>query len=558
MDRDAYGQRRVEITRPLTRREVLRLGGIGLAGAALLGVAGCGGERGGSQQGGGQGGTGGPAQEGGTLVLGVDAIQGNFDPGIFSTFGDWMALDCVARGLTHIDYESTEPQPGLAESWEVSEDGTVYTFELRDGVKFHDGNPLTATDCERSFMRLMDPDDPSRPPGTYAIAELGGENLKEVRTVDERTFEITLGAPDVVFLSRLANPNGAILSAAAIDEYKDEIGTNLVGAGPFRFVDAQPGQKVTLEAFDDYYEGSPKLDRVVLQVLPDPSALTSAMQSEQVQASNFLPYTSVSRLQSSGSLQVYEPEPFTSIFVEMNASVPVLKDLKVRQAINYAIDREAIIEEAFSGLGQQPAYIVCPVAIGYDESLNDFSTQDMERAKELLAEAGAEGETVGLLVQNILFWPKVGQIVTSNLEELGLKVEAEYLDSGTFNGRAFDPEGHELICTQRSAFIPDPEDWLAPLYAGDSFVTQSSTVADKLPVQAEIDQMLEDGRQETDEGRREDLYVELQRLLAEEQMVRAMLAYVYAPTASSANLAGFNATALSNYRVFLEEAGFSG
>ncbi|WP_252715322.1 ABC transporter substrate-binding protein, partial [Acinetobacter junii] len=145
--------------------------------------------------------------------------------------------------------------------------------------------------------------------------------------------------------------------------------------------------------------------------------------------------------QGSGNLRVYEPEPYTSIFVEMNASTPLLQDLKVRQAINYAIDREAIIREAFAGLGQQPAYIVCPVAIGYDESLEEFSMQDMDRARQLLSEAGAEGQTVALLNQNILFWPKVGQIVTSNLEELGLRVEAEYIDSGTYASRAADPKG---------------------------------------------------------------------------------------------------------------------
>ncbi len=559
VDRDSYGFRRRELGGLLTRSAFLKLGGTGIAGAALLGVAGCGGQRGGTQQGGGQsGGTGGPAQEGGTLVFGVDAIQGNADPAIFATFGDWMVIDCVARGLTHIDYLTTEVKPALATSWEVSGDGTVYTFKLRDGVKFHDGNPLTATDCERSFMRLMDPDDPSQPEGAYAIAEIGGENVKEVRAVDDKTFEITLGVPDVAFLARLSNPNAVILSAAAIDEYGDKIGTNLVGAGPFKFVSAQSGQKVTLEAFDDYYEGSPKLDRVVLQVLPDPSALTSALQSEQVQASNFLPYTSVSRLKSSGSLRLYEPKPYIDVFVEMNASVPLLSDLKVRQAINYALDREAIIQEAFAGLGQQPAYMITPAELGYDESLQRLSTQDMGRAKQLLGEAGAEGETVSLLAPNILFWPKVGQIVASNLEELGLKVEAEYLDSGTLTSRAFDPEGHELLCSQRSAFVPDPDNKLSPLFAGDSSVTQDTTVADKLPIQKEVDRRLVEARQEDDEQKRAELYTELQTFLVEEQMVRAMLAYIFTPTATAANVAGFNADALGTYRLFLEKTGFSG
>src|SRR5918997_1314271 len=196
-DRGRFGFRRREVGGLLTRSAFLKLGGTGIAGAGLLGVAGCGGQRGGGQEGGQGGGPPGPAQEGGTLVFGVDAIQGNADPAIFATFGDWMVIDCVARGLTHIDYVTTEVKPALATSWEVSEDGTVYTFELREGVKFHDGNTMTATDCERSFMRLMDPDDPSRPPGTYAIAEIGGGNGKKVRAGGGQNLQNTPSVPAV-------------------------------------------------------------------------------------------------------------------------------------------------------------------------------------------------------------------------------------------------------------------------------------------------------------------------------------------------------------------------
>jgi peptide/nickel transport system substrate-binding protein len=331
-----------------------------------------------------------------------------------------------------------------------------------------------------------------------------------------------------------------------------------VGAGPFKFVDAQAGQKVTLEAFEDYWEGKPPLDRVVLQVLPDPQALTSSLQSEQLQASNFLPHSSVDRLRNSGNLRVYEPEPYIGLFIEMNVSVPLLEDLRVRQAINYAIDRKAIIEEALAGLGRQPAYMITPPELGYDESLEEYSTQDMDRARELLREAGAEGESISIIHQNVLFWPRIGQIVESNLQELGLQVSSEYLDTGTHSARGIDPEGHELTVQQRSAFVPDPDNKLSPLLASDSAVAQGSTVSTGLPTQEELDRRLIEARQEPDEDRRRELYVELQRFLAEEHLVRAMLAYIFTPTATTANVTGFNADALGTYRLFLEKTGFSG
>ncbi len=553
MDRQHYERRRRELKRLLTRREALKLGVMGVGALGFTGLLGaCR-----PQQSGESGESGGPVEKGGTLVFGVDAIQGNADPGIFATFGDWMVIDCVARGLTHIDYRTTEVKPGLAESWEISGDQLTYTFKLRDGLTFHDGNPVTASDCERSFIRLMDEDDPSRPAGTYAIAELGGTNLEEVRAVDDRTFEMVLGVPDVAFIARLSNPNGVILSAAAIDKYGDKIGNNLVGAGPFKFVDAQAGEKVTLEAFEDYYEGRPPLDEVVLQVLPDPSALTSALQSEQVQASNFIPHSSVARFKEGGTLTVYEPRPYIDIFLQMNAGVPLLEDIRVRQAINYALDREAIVQEAFFGLAQAPAYMVSPPELGYDERLKEFSTQDMERAMQLLEEAGAAGETVSVIHQNILFWPKVGQVVNSNLEELGLKVETQFLDSGTFSERQFDPDGHEVASWQRSAFVPDPDNKLSPLLAGDSQVTETITQNQLLPTQEELDRRLVEARQETDQEKRQQMYVDLQRFLAEEIMVYSMLAYIYTPVATTPNVGDFNADALGTYRLFLEDTGLS-
>jgi peptide/nickel transport system substrate-binding protein len=554
VDRKSYGSRRRALDGLLTRSAFIKLGGAGIAGAALLGAAGCGGQRGGGQQGSGQS-SGGTPQKGGTLVFGVDAISGNSDPAIFSTFGDWMVIDCIARGLTHIDYKTTEVKPGMAESWEISDDQRIYTFKLRDGMTFHDGNPVTAEDCVRTFTRLMDEDDPSRPPGTYSIAELGGENVKEVRAVDERTFEVTLQAPDVAFLSRLSNCNGTILSAAAIDKFGKKIGNNLVGAGPFKLVDIVPGQKVELEAFGEYWDGRPNLDRVVLQVLPDPSALNSALQSGQVQVSNFVPPSNVERLGQ--SLRVEEAEPYIDVFVGMNVAVPLLKDLRVRQAINYCIDRDAIVQEAFSGQAKPPAGLISPPELGYDESLSKYSTQDVDRARSLIQEAGADGESVNLTNQNILFWPKIGQILEQNFKDAGLTLNVEYLDEATYNARQYDPEGHELFVNQRSAFVPDPDNKLSPLLAGDSFVNEVQTQNYLLPSQKKLDELLSGARQETNENRRAELYRELQVFLQEEVMVFAMLAYVALPTVTANNVSGVNAAALGTYRTFLEKVTFT-
>jgi peptide/nickel transport system substrate-binding protein len=487
-----------------------------------------------------------------TLVFAVDAITGNSDPGIYATFGDWMAIDCLARGLTHIDYVTTEVKPALAERWDVTDDQRIYTFRLRSGLKFHDSTPVHARDCVRSFSRLMYDNDPTRAPGTYAIAELGGSNVKEVKAVDDLTFRITLADPDVAFLGRLSNPNGVILSSAALDKYGKTIGNNLVGAGPFKFVESTPGQKVVLEAFADYYEGRPPLDRVVLQVLPDPLALTDAVMAGSIGATNFIPHSSVKLFQSNPKFKLLNPKPYIDIFVQMNAGVGVLKDLRVRQAINYALDRKAVVREAFFGRADLPAYLVSPPELGYDDSLKVYSTRDVAKAKKLLQDAGAVGAPVKFINQNLLFWPKIGQIVEQNLREIGLNITASYVDAGTFSKSFFDPNGHELGTWQRSAFVPDPDNKLSPLLAGDSFAAQVGTQNPKLPTQRRLDALLSAARHEVNPGKRGKLYVELQKFLAEEVMVYAMLANIYTPVVSSAELGGLNADALGTYRLFLE------
>lgn len=564
MNQSEFHQERRELQRTLSRRDLLRRGGLGVGVLLVPGaLTGCG--PGDAPEGttettpGSEAGpdSAGRGRQGGTLVYGVNAITGNSDPAIFATFGDWMAIDCIARGLTHIDYRTTEPQPALAESWEISEDRLTYTFTLREGLTFHDGNPVTANDCERSFGRLMDEDDPSRPPGTYTIAELGGDNILEARAVDDRTFELVLAQPDEAFLARLSNPNGVILSAAAIDEHGADIGNSLVGAGPFRFVSATPDSEVQLEAFEDYWEGRPPLDRVVLQVLPDPAALTSALSSGSVQMSNFAPHASVPQFEANDQLVVQEPKPYIDVFLLMNAGVPLLADLRVRQAINYALDRQAVVQQAFVGVAQEPAYMIAPPELGYDASLSTFSTQDMDRAKSLLEEAGAAGERVSLLVENILFWPKVGQIVEANLRELGLDPQVELVDSATFSSRFFDPDAHELGTWQRSAFVPDPDNKLSPLLQSGSFVTEVGTQNHLLDTQERLDQLLDEARAEGDQDRRAQLYLELQEFLADEVMVYSMLSYIYTPVVSAADLTGTNADALGTYRLFLEQAAFT-
>ena len=532
-------------SRPLGRRTFLRTALLGTGLVATPGLVGaC------SRPAGGPPPSSGPT---GTLVFAVDALTGNSDPGTFTSFGDWMVIDCVARGLTHIDYRSTEPQPALAESWTVSDDLLTYTFKIRPGVTFHDGNPVRAQDFERSWRRLFDEDDPTRAPSTYAASELGGANVTSFRAVDDATFEVVLAQPDVAFLSRCSNPNSVALSSAAIEEKGQGIGDALVGSGPFRFVDYQEGQSVTLERFDQYWEGAPEVQRVVFQILPDPSALVSALSNGSVNATNFAPIADVDRLAQTG-LVLESAEPYIDVFLGMNSGAPALADLRVRQAINYALDRDAVISSAFAGKATAPAGLVTPAELGYAESLQPLSTRDVERSRQLLAEAGAADAEVEVLVQNILFWPTIGQIVEQNLLEVGLRPVMRYVDEAT-KSDVLNASAHQLFLDQRSAFVPDPDNKLTPLLSSDSYVNETLTQHYRdAAAQTELDRLLVEARGEPDKARRTALYEQVQRFFAEDVMVMAMLAYVYLPTVHAPSVRDLNPSGLGTYRAFFEGA----
>lgn len=494
------------------------------------------------------------AQTVGALVYAVNSINGNFEPTVWHGFGDSViTMDSLARGLTRADFATATIEPAVAESWEVSEDGTAWTFRVREGVKMHDGRTATAHDVMRTFNRILDPEDPTRPEGSGAIDNLGGDNLLGIEQVDEMTVRFNLRAPDQAFPARLSRPDMVIISADALEKYGADVGKNLVSCGPFRLADVKPGESAIVEAFPDFFGGAPTVGRVVFQVLPDPLALTSAMLSGEVQCSNFVPHSNLDRLGQSGRVQVFEPDPYINLFLAMNAKTPALSDIRVRRAINLAIDRDAVIAEAFLGKARRPAYFSTEVMMGYSPDHLRYSERNMEEAQRLLAEAGAEGTILRMHSQNTLFWPAVGQVVERNLRELGLEIETRYVESGSFFGTMFDAEAHDLGLWQRSSFMPDPDGKFSPLFFSGTLSADNTTAHTDLPIQPEMEDRILAALSEPDREKRDVLYVELNAFIAENLMVHAMLANIYTPVAAAQGISGLNVNGMGTYRVFLED-----
>ena len=550
------------VAKMLTRRAMLaRAGGVGLSSftlAGLIAACGSGNQSNSSSTSSGSKATGSAPGRGGTLTLAVDGTNGIADPAFYTTLGDWMAVDCICRGLTFISFTETDPTPDLAERWEISDDGRTYQFFLREGVKFHDGTTLSSKDVLRSIQRQLNPKDPTLPPGgSGPLFTAVGPNVRSLKAIDDMTVEFKLRVPDAQLLAKLSDIGGRIISAAALEKYKKDIGTHLTGTGPFRLVDARQGEAMTMEAFDDYKDGRPPIDRLVLQQAQDPSTIVGSLIGGQISATQFTPYSSLKELSSNDKVTVYDTKRGFDAFVMMDVRRPVLKDIRVRKAINKAIDRKAIMEQAFFGYADEAkGYAIPTTQPAHDPGLADLSTQDMEQAKQLIEEAGAKGKTVWVLAASDSWHPRAAQIIVQNLKEAGLDAKSELVDPGTYAGRVFNPDDpkHDMMVWERNQFVPDPDNMVGAMANPNQVYGAVVSGQGTLPNQEHYVEDLIKARNLPNGDERTKAYTDIQRQWADEEMVLAMLCYSANPVVSGSNVKGMNVDALSNHRCFMEGA----
>ncbi|MFJ3667214.1 ABC transporter substrate-binding protein [Streptomyces sp. NPDC090106] len=493
--------------------------------------------------------------DGGTLTLAIDSTSAVSDPAFYTSLGDWMAVDCICRGLTFISFESNEPTPDLAEKWTVSDDRLTYTFTLRQGVTFHDGTTLTSADVLASLGRQFDPDDKTLPKGgTRPLAGLG-TNVASLTAPDDLTVTMVLKKPDRTVLGQLSDIGGRIISKAALDKYGADIGKHLVGTGPFAFDSATSGQSITLKAFDGFRLGKPPVDRLVLRQVQDPSAIVSSLLSGDVSATQFAPYSAVAQLRGDSSVKVYDTSHNADAIMMIDARR--IPELKVRKAINLAIDRKAILSKAFYGIGAEPkGYAIPPAQSGYDATLADLSTQDVARAKRLVEEAGAKGRTLRLMAASDSWHPKAAQIIAQNLEDVGFKVVTTSVDPATYFGRLLDgsDDYHDLMIWERNTYVPDPDDMVGAMASPTGIYGTKLSGMDTLKDAASLADELYTAKNLTDTKKRTVAYTKIQRRWAEEYMVLSMLACFSNLVVSGNDVKGMNTEALANHRCYMDKA----
>lgn len=533
----------------VSRRQLLRGASILGMGAGLTGLlAACGiaAEEGSSS---------GTAKSGGTLTLAIDGTSAVNDPAFYTTLGDWMVVDCICRGLTFISYDTNEPAPDLAESWTVSDDQLTYTFKLRQGVTFHDGTTFTAADVIASLNRQFDEKDPTIPEGASRPLKTVGANLKEMTAPDPNTFVMVLLKPDRTLLGRLSDIGARIISKAALEKYGKDIGKNLIGTGPFKFASATSGQNVTLTAFDAFRLGKPPIDRLVLQQVTDPSTIVSGLLSGDISATQFTPYSALTQLKADKAVTVYDTPKSFDAFMMMD--VRRIPELEVRKAINLAIDRQALIAQAFFGAAVLPeGYTIPPSQDAFDASLADLSKTDVAEAKRLIQAAGATGRTVRLMAASDSWHPKAAQIIAQNLTDIGLKVETDSVDPAAYFNRLLDPADkfHDLMIWERNGYYPDADDMIGALARPSGVYGDFVSGFNTLDGSAAYADRLFEAKNIADATARKNAYTAIQREWAEKYMTLAMLVNAANPVVSGTNVKNMNWKALGSHRTYMENA----
>ncbi|MDD9956533.1 MAG: ABC transporter substrate-binding protein [Anaerolineaceae bacterium] len=466
-------------------------------------------------------------RQGGTLVVAAEIMGDSLDIGFWHGFGGLHVIDSIGEGLVQADFETGAAKPGLAESWTISDDGLVYTFNIRPDMVFHDGEPVTAQAVVRSMLRPVSTDDPSYIEGMYMYFNQGFDNWESLEALDDLTVQLTLKQPNATQLLVFTRPDGYIISPKAMDEYGQEVGLNMSMAGPYRVERFVPGQEAVLAANEDYWAGRPWLDQIIIRAWPDEASILAALEAGEVDLTLYAPFTSVDRITADegDDLRIEVGAPLVNLFMPLNVTQAPLDNVLVRRAVNHAIDRDAIIEGGLSGLAQHPASILGPNDLGFDPAGMETSRYDPDLARELLAESGLETPIpVTVTFENNRFWPLLAELVAVDLEAVGFDVTLDRLDTGSFLGKVNEGLA-QISMTQRSTFLPDPHDKaiiLNTVYGG------GQTHHAGLESAAYLNELVDNGIAVVDPAARAEVYQEIQAL-ALDMMIMAYLGYLQPP-----------------------------
>jgi len=463
----------------------------------------------------------------GVLKIGRDQDSVFMDPILVSQNADVWVLNNINAQLVRNTREATGIEPDLAESWTISEDGKTYTFTLREGAKFSDGSPVKASDVKFSIERLRDDE------GSVFGSMFGV--ITDIATPDDRTVVFTLSEPTTPFLSVLALFAAAILPEAAVTADYEAFAEKPIGAGAFRLVDWKRGDRIVLEANENYWEaGVPKLQGVEWIYIPNDNTRILQLQAGEIDAMIFVPFNRIAELEKNPDIDVHLDPSSRMDHILINHEHEPLNDVRVRKTIAEAIDIDAIIKAVTFGYGT-PANSYIPAGGMYYNPDNPRYTLNLEEAKALLKEAGVEDLTLDMVVQaGDANYEQVAVLVQDQLAKVGITVNIIKQEAGQAWDTIVDGT-YDISTNYWTNDVIDPDQKTGFVLDGSDPDVLSYYTRYNNP---EVVALVKAARVETDPEKRKQMYYDLQRM-AQEDVNWIGLYYSPFRNASRTNVDGF-------------------
>ncbi|HEU4985962.1 MAG TPA: ABC transporter substrate-binding protein [Rhizobiaceae bacterium] len=462
-----------------------------------------------------------------TFVYCSEGSPEGFDPGLYTagtTFD--AAAHTVYNRLLEFKAGTTETEPGLAESWEVSDDGLEYTFKIRPGVKFQTTDfftptrDLNADDVIFSFERQWKEDNAWHQYVAGASWEyfngMGFPDLiKSIEKVDDMTVKFVLNQPEAPFLANLAMPFASIMSKEYADKLEadgnmNQLNQQPLGTGPFEFVAYQPDAVIRYRSHEDYWNGKQKIDDLVFAITPDASVRYQKLKAGECHLMPFPNAADIESMKADPNLKVMEQEGLNIAYLAYNTTQEPFDDPKVRKALNMAINEQAIVDAVFQGYATPAKNPIPPTMWSYNDAIED-DPYDPEAAKKMLEEAGVTNLSMKVWAMPVsrpymLNARRAAELIQSDFKKIGVNVEivtyewAEYLERSS----AKDRDGAVILGW--TGDNGDPDNFLHTLLGCDAVGGNNRAQW----CNEEFDKLVTDAKRVTDQAERTKLYEEAQ------------------------------------------------
>lgn len=416
------------------------------------------------------------AKQGGAITITYKDDVATLDPAIGYDWQNWSMIKSLFDGLMDYEPGTTKLRPELAESYEISPDGKTFTFKLRKGVKFHNGREMTADDVKYSLDRVTNPKTQS--PGAGFFASINGyddvaggksESLAGVTVVDPSTVKIELSRPDATFLHVMAINFSHVVPNEEVEKYGADFGKHPVGTGAYKMAEWTLGQRLVFERNADYWhKGLPYIDKITFEIGQEPIVALLRLQNGEVDVpGDGIPPAKFQEVMADPAqkARVVEGGQLQTGYVTMNTQMAPFDNVKVRQAVNMAINKDRIVK--LINNRAVPANQPLPPSMpGYDKAFTGYAF-DVDKAKALLGEAGhPDGFETELFVMNTDPNPRIAQAIQQDLSAIGIKASIQSLAQANVIAAGGEKNGAPMIWSGGMAWIadfPDPSNFYGPI-----------------------------------------------------------------------------------------------